>query len=57
MDSLVEKNTTGEICQISGIYFCVGHPQKEIPFSKGEKFPSCLLEGQHFSIWILRREV
>jgi phage terminase large subunit-like protein len=55
MSASEERGATGEKCQTSGVYYCVRHPQNEIPLSKGETFPPCKNDGGHATIWILRR--
>jgi hypothetical protein len=33
--------STGQICQVSGIYKCQTHPNHEIGLDKGHKAPPC----------------
>jgi hypothetical protein len=56
MSANEERGTTGQVCQISGVYYCVRHSENEIPLSKGERFPPCGLDGGHATTWILRRK-
>ncbi len=56
MSASAERGTTGEKCQTSGVYYCVRHPQNEIPLSKGETFPPCRNDNGHATTWILRRK-
>jgi len=56
MSASDERGTTGETCKTNGVYYCVRHPQNEIPLSKGVKFPPCSLDGGHSITWILRRK-
>lgn len=48
-------NTTGHICQQSGIYKCSTHQTYTISLSKGEVFPPCHPVGgtAHGTTWIL----
>ena len=50
------SGSTGEKCELSGVYKCTTHPSNEIPLSKGETFPPCSLDGGHGTTWILVRE-
>lgn len=47
------SGTTGQVCQVSGIYKCSQHPANIIPLSKGEKFPPCSWRGGHSATWVL----
>jgi hypothetical protein len=45
--------STGQKCQLSGVYRCSMHPANTIPLSKGETFPPCSYGGGHAATWIL----
>lgn len=47
------SGTTGQKCQLSGVYKCSKHPSNTIPLSKGETFPPCSCGGGHSATWIL----
>lgn len=55
MSAADERGSTGETCKISGVYYCVRHPNNEIPLAVGNKFPPCSLDNGHGTTWILRR--
>ena len=46
--------STGEICQVSGVYYCKTHPSNTIPLAIGNKFPRCSWSGGHGTVWILK---
>jgi hypothetical protein len=46
--------STGEICQVSGVYYCKTHPSNTIPLAIGNKFPPCSWSGGHGTVWILK---
>ncbi len=50
------KGTTGELCQVSGVYYCPGNGHSEIKVTIGEPFPPCLA-GEHETEWVLRRDL
>jgi hypothetical protein len=54
MNALKIKGTTGEICQVSGVYYCQHNGHSEIKVTQGEPFPPCLA-GEHETEWVLRR--
>jgi len=45
--------TTGQKCQLSGIYKCRTHPTNTIPLAKGNIFPPCSRNGGHGTTWVL----
>lgn len=47
------SGTTGQVCQVSGIYRCRMHPGNTIPLAKGNTFPPCSMNGGHATTWIL----
>lgn len=47
------SGTTGQTCQVSGIYKCTQHPSNTIPLAKGNTFPPCPLGRGHAATWIL----
>lgn len=55
MSASEERGTTGQKCQVSGVYYCVRHPENTIPLSKGETFPPCSKDGGHATTWILKQ--
>jgi len=49
------SGSTGEKCEVSGVYKCSTHPSNTIPLAKGNKFPPCSLGSGHKANWILVR--
>ncbi len=46
------SGTTGQACQVSGVYYCMSHPSNTIPLAKGNIFPPC--SHGHGTTWILK---
>jgi hypothetical protein len=54
MDEKEVSGKTGEICRISGIYYCVVFGHGEIRISEGDIFPGCMYNEGHDTVWWLR---
>jgi len=53
MTATEERKKTGEICVISGTYYCMRHPRNNKEFHKGQLFPPCAHDEGHNTVWIL----
>lgn len=47
------SGSTGQVCQVSGIYRCSQHPSNTIPLAKGNIFPPCSTGSGHGANWVL----
>lgn len=48
------NGSTGQTCEVSGIYYCQARQSNTIPLAKGNRFPPCSLNGGHSTTWILK---
>ena len=48
------SGTTGQKCELSGVYYCSKHPSNTIPLAIGNTFPPCSWGGGHSAVWILK---
>jgi hypothetical protein len=53
----VMSGKTGEICKVSGVYYCKDHPEILITVSKGDVFPGISNDQNNPTVWILKFQI